>query len=167
MVKADSYIETVKALPVEQVMALMNTSEFFSGYDDGDIKLLSEWVNAYTIPAGEFILKEGKGDNCLCILVEGAVDIYKATDPGKHLKIASVVPHEPIGEMGVVDGEPFSASVITSTDSTILIMTKRDFDILTEKNEKLGLRLLRKIAHIISARLRSTTGRLADLLSNR
>jgi CRP-like cAMP-binding protein len=167
MVKADSYIETGKALPVEQVMALMNASNFFSGYDDDDIKLLSEWVNAYSIPSGEFILKEGKGDNCLCILVEGAVDIYKETDPDKHLKIASVGPHEPIGAMGVVDGEPFSASVITSTDSTVLIITKRDFDTLTEKNEKLGLRMLRKIARIISARLRSTTGRLADLLSNR
>ena len=167
MVKADSYIETGKALPVEQVMALMNASNFFSGYDDDDIKLLSEWVNAYSIPSGEFILKEGKGDNCLCILVEGAVDIYKETDPDKHLKIASVGTHEPIGEMGVVDGEPFSASVITSTDSTVLIITKRDFDTLTEKNEKLGLRMLRKIARIISARLRSTTGRLADLLSNR
>lgn len=167
MVKVNSFIETEKALPVEEVMALMNTSEFFSGYDDGDIQLLSEWVNAYSIPAGEFILKEGKGENCLCILVEGAVDIYKETDPDKHLKIASVVPHEPIGEMGVVDGEPFSASVITSTESTVLIMTKKDFDNLTEKNEKLGVRMLRKIAHIISARLRSTTGRLADLLSNK
>ena len=31
MVKADSYIDTSKALPVEQVMALMNASDFFSG----------------------------------------------------------------------------------------------------------------------------------------
>lgn len=29
MVKADSYIDTGKALPVEQVMALMNASDFF------------------------------------------------------------------------------------------------------------------------------------------
>ncbi|NNE38664.1 MAG: Crp/Fnr family transcriptional regulator [Gammaproteobacteria bacterium] len=166
MSKTDSYIEVGEALPVEQIIELMNSSGFFSGYSEDEINILSDWVSAYAIPAGEFIVKEGKGDNCLCIMVQGAVDIYKETDPDKHLKIASIVPHEPIGEMGVIDGEPFSASVITSTDSTVLIMTKSDFDTLTEKHETIGIKLLRKIAGIISSRLRSTTGRLADLLSN-
>jgi CRP-like cAMP-binding protein len=52
-------------------------------------------------------------------------------------------------------------------DSVVLIITKEDFDTLTGKHEKLGVKLLRKIARTISSRLRSTTGRLADLLSNK
>ncbi len=83
---------------------MINSSEFFSGYSEEEINILSNWVRAYTIPAGEFIVKEGKGDNCLCIIVDGVVDIYKETEPDKHLKIASVEPHESIGEMVFIDG---------------------------------------------------------------
>ncbi len=166
MSNADSYVDSGKALPVERIIELIESSDFFTGYSDDEINTLSDWVKAYTIPAGEFIVKEGKDDNCLCIVVHGSVDIYKQTEPDKHLKIATVEPHESIGEMGVIDGEPFSASVITSTESTVLIMTKNNFDTLTEKHKNLGIKLLRKIAGIISGQLRSTTGRLADLLSN-
>lgn len=69
--------------------------------------------------------------------------------------------------MGVTDGEPYSASVITSTDSLILILTRDGFDSVIAGNEHIGIGLLPKIAGIISSRLRHTTGRLADLLANR
>lgn len=163
----DSYIHTGTSLQADAVVDLINRSGFFGGFNQDDIKILTGWIKAYSVPAGSFILREGKADNCLCVLVDGAVDIYKETEPDKHLKIASVRPHESIGEMGVVDGEPFSASVIASKDSLVLIMTKEDFDALVSHHEGLGVRLLRKISTIISSRLRRTTGRLADLLANK
>jgi CRP-like cAMP-binding protein len=95
------------------------------------------------------------------------VDIYRKAEPDKHLKIASIRPGETIGEMGVVDGQPFSASVIATQDSLVLLITRTDFDRLTIQHEKIGIKLLRKIAITISSRLRNTTGRLADLLANR
>jgi CRP/FNR family transcriptional regulator, cyclic AMP receptor protein len=162
----DSYLDAGTQYPTETVVDLIARSGFFYGFAPNEINLLAEWVKAYSVPAGAFILREREGDNCLCILVEGSVNIYKKSEPDKHVKIATVRPHESIGEMGVVDGKPFSASVIASTDSTILIITKDEFDTLIIGNEKLGVKLLRNIASIISSRLRKTTGRLADLLSN-
>ena len=162
----ETYTDRGTKLETEIVSNLISESDFFKDFSDDEVNMLSDWVDGYSIPAGSFIVKEGRGDNCLCILVEGAVDIYKENDPDKHLKIATVRPHDPIGEMGVIDGQPFSASVIASADSTILIITKDGFDTLINEHEKLGVRFLRKIAAIISSRLRSTTGRLADLLSN-
>ncbi|MGK0297944.1 MAG: CRP/FNR family cyclic AMP-dependent transcriptional regulator [Gammaproteobacteria bacterium] len=161
----DSYIENGTHLSAEKLSDLIGRSEFFNDFESDEMSVLKDWVKAYYVPSGSFILKEGLGDNCLCVLVDGVVDIYKETEPDKHLKIATVKPHEPIGEMGVVDGQPFSASVITSADSMILMITKSDFDILITRHPNIGVRLLRKIAAIISSRLRSTTGRLADMLS--
>ena len=155
-----------KPVPVP-VTELIRKTDFFSGFDLPEIDILSEWIQACAFDAGTFILKEGMDENCLCILLEGTVDIYKNTEPDKHLKIASIRPGETIGEMGVVDGQPFSASVIATQDSIILMITRQDFDKLTDQHEKIGIKLFKKIAATISSRLRNTTGRLADLMANK
>lgn len=151
----------------EPISSLIQKTEFFSGFDIAETVVLAEWIKAQPFVAGTFILEEGHSENCLFILVEGMVDIYRKAEPDKHLKIASIRPGETIGEMGVVDGQPFSASVIATQDSLVLLITKTDFDRLTTQHEKIGIKLLRKIAITISSRLRNTTGRLADLLANR
>ncbi len=148
------------------VPELISKSTFFSGLESSEIKKLANWFKAYSLTTGTFILKEGNGENCLCIIIEGEIDIYKETEPNKHLKVAVVKPNETIGEMGVIDGEPFSASAIAASDSIVLTITGDDFEKLIAQDEKLGVKLLRKIAVIISLRLRRTTGRLADLLAN-
>jgi len=152
----------------EPVAALVRKTDFFSGFDSAEITILSEWIQALAFPAGTFILQEGNNEEgCLCVLLEGTVDIYRKTEPDKHLKIATIRPGETIGEMGVVDGQPFSASVIATQDSVVLMISRGDFDRLIEQHERIGVKLLRKIAVTISTRLRKTTGRLADLLANK
>ena len=154
-------------LPADTLPDLIARSGFYASLSPAEARLLAEWVRAYSFPAGSFILKEGEGENCLCVLVEGAVNIYKETEPDKHLKIASIRPGESIGEMGVVDGQPFSASVIATQDTILLVLSREDFDTLLDRHETLGNKLLRKVAVTISLRLRATTGRLADLLANK
>jgi CRP-like cAMP-binding protein len=149
----------------EPVVDLVKKSRFFSDLNPGEMEILAEWISAYSFPTGTFILKEGNQENCLCILVEGAIDIYKYAEPDKHLKIASIKPGETIGEMGVVDGQPFSASAIATVNSVVMMITRDDFDRLTDKHETLGVKLLRKISVTISSRLRNTTGRLADMMA--
>lgn len=165
MIEGTPTIET--DIPPDRVSRLISESGFFSGLTSEEIRILVDWVTARTFPTGTFILKEGEGENCLCILVEGTIDIYKKTEPDKHLKIASIKPDETIGEMGVIDGQPFSASAIASRDSIVLLIGREDFEKLTDQHEKLGIKLLRKIGVMISARLRSTTGRLADLMADK
>ena len=151
---------------IGNVSDLISKSTFFNGFESSEVKILANWFIAYSLTTGTFILKEGNEENCLCIIIEGDIDIYKETEPNKHLKVAVVTANETIGEMGVIDGEPFSASAIASSDSIILTITREDFERLIAQDEKLGVKLLRKIAAIISFRLRRTTGRLADLLAN-
>ncbi len=103
---------------------------------------------------------------CLCIVVDGEINILKQTNPADdHIKIAEIKSGASIGEMGVVDGQPLSATAVTSKDSTVLIITRDDFQNLMKKNSNLGVKVLLKIAEIISVRLRHTTGRLADILA--
>lgn len=143
---------------------LIEKSAFFSDLDRDEIAMLAVWIKAYSAPSGTMLLKEGGENASLCIIVDGAVNIFKQTSEHKHVKIAEIGAGDSIGEMGVIDGQPLSASAVTSQDSIVLVMTPEDFNNLMEKNSNLGVKISLHLARIISLRLRQTTRRLADLL---
>lgn len=149
------------------VYELIEKTGFFSDLDSDEIEMLAYWMKAYTAPPGTLILKEGQeGNECLCIIVEGKVNIFKQSSPNDdHIKIAEIESGDSIGEMSVIDGKPLSASAISLNETTILIMMRDDFENLLKKNSNLGVKILYRVAKIISGRLRTTTGRLADLLA--
>ena len=93
-------------------------SDFFIDFGDDEIEVLSRWTRAYSADTGCVVLNEGDKSNCLCIIIKGEINIFKKL-PDEHLKIAEVVAGESIGEMGIIDGEPFSASAIASKDLVI------------------------------------------------
>ncbi len=143
---------------------LIEQSGFFSDLDRDEIAMLAVWIKAFSAPTGTMLLKEGGENASLCIIVEGVVNIFKEAAHNEHVKIAEIQSGACIGEMGVIDGQPLSASAVTAQDSIVLVMTPEDFNKLMEKNSNLAVKILLNLARIISVRLRSTTRRLADLL---
>jgi len=141
-------------------------STFFSDFGDDEIDILARWTRAYSADTGCVVLNEGDKSSCLCIIIKGEINIFKQL-PDEHLKIAEVVAGESIGEMGIIDGEPFSASAIASQDSIVLLITKEDFEDIVKQHLELGNKLLWKLAKILTARLRHTTKRLAELLTGK
>lgn len=146
---------------------LIAQSGFFSDLDRDEIAMLAIWIKAFSAPTGTMLLKEGGENASLCIIVEGDVNIFKETTYNEHVKIAEIKKGASIGEMGVIDGQPLSASAVTSQDSIVLVMTPDDFNNLMEKNSNLGVKILLHLSRIISLRLRHTTTRLADLLATK
>jgi len=141
-------------------------SDFFVDFNDDEIDILARWTRAYSADTGCVVLNEGDKSRCLCIIINGEVNIFKRL-PDEHLKIAEVVSGESIGEMGIIDGEPFSASAIASKDSIVLLISSEDFEDIVKENIALGNKLLWKLAKILTARLRLTTKRLAELLTGK
>ncbi len=147
----------------EQACDLISRTDFFSDFPPGDIEYLANWVKAYSAPVGTYIFKEGSTSASLCFLVDGEISIFKETTPNEHMKIADISSGGTIGEMGIVDGKPLSASAIAASDSVVLLMSRNDFEDLVHDRCALGVKLLWKIAQIISLRLRQTTGLLAEI----
>lgn len=148
---------------LEETCELITKTDFFQDFAPGDIKYLANWVRAYSAPVGSYIFKEGSTKASLCFLVEGDISIFKETTPNEHLKIADISSGGTIGEMGIVDGHPLSASAIAASDSIVLLMSRTDFEDLVHDQCALGVKLLWKISQIISLRLRQTTGLLAEI----
>ena len=146
---------------------LIRECDFFTDFNDDEIEILVQWIKVYSANTGCVVLNEGDKSNCLYIIIKGVINIFKGLPHNEHLKIAEITVGESIGEMGIIDGEPFSASAIASEDSIVLLITREDFEGIVNQHGELGNKLLWKLARILTARLRHTTKRLAALLTGK
>ena len=159
-----------KLIPLEEittneksVMDYVKDMQFFSDLVQDEIIQVTQWIKAYKAESGATIIKEGSQSTRLCLIAEGEISIFKEISSSEYLKVADIRAGGSIGEMGILDGEPVSASAIASIDSVVFIISGADFDRMISENERLGVKLLRKIGKIISLRLRRTTGLLAEI----
>ena len=125
---------------------------------------ICEYMTAYIAQPDQRILKEYFRGTFMAIVISGIVDILKEDSNGDDKPIAVLGPGKVLGEMGLIDGEPRSASARARTETTLLVLTQEMFDRLTEDKPRLALELSIKLAKISGRRLRKTSGRLIDLL---
>ena len=145
----------------------IRASDFFADFEDDEAKVLSQWMRAYSAEAGCVILSEGDKSNRMCVITSGLVGVFKQAPHDEQMRVAELSAGETIGEMGIMDDEPFSASVIASEYSVVLIITKEDFAEIVKQHQGIGNKLLWKLCQVLTERLRQTTKRLAPLLTGK
>ena len=138
---------------------------FFEMLDAAELKIVANHMNYFEIDAGETLFSEGDTGNYVCFVVTGALDVFKeAAVPEKSVVIATVTKHRSIGEMSVIDDSPRSATVKARTKTTAVALSKKGFDRILDSHPKIGIRILKKIARLVSLNLRKTSSRLADYM---
>jgi hypothetical protein len=106
--------------------------------------------------AGQSILKEGTPGEELFILLKGKVRVHK-----NEVFITSLLPGSHIGEMGLVDRSPRSASATAEEASRLLILRRREFYEIIRKDPSLSVKLLWSFVQVLADRLRKTTAELS------
>ena len=119
---------------------------------------ISKQMQAYKANKGDIIFDEGSSDNTMGILVKGRVDVVKGDMENNRKVIASLQSSQSFGEMSLIDGEPRSAAVVASTDVVLLFLTKEKMFDLVNTTSSLAFKLMWMIAHMLSQRLRKTSG---------
>jgi CRP/FNR family cyclic AMP-dependent transcriptional regulator len=115
-------------------------------------------------PAGEVIIREGDPGNSLFIMQAGEVEITKQLT----LVLDEDTPKERVfirlkaengvyfGEMALLENETRSATVTALTDCSLLELHQKDFLDLIEHNPAMGVKLLLRLAQVLSGHLRKT-----------
>jgi CRP-like cAMP-binding protein len=147
-----------------ELCLMIEQAQIFADLTRQEVEELASYMQAYEAKKGVQIFHEGEKGTFLCVVVAGRVEIYKETLERERKLIAAVRPGKSMGEMSVIDDQPHSASAVASQDSKLLLITKNRFQLLTQERPALGLKILWKLARLISFRLRQTTGILMDYL---
>lgn len=89
-------------------------------------------VEVYT-----FLTQEGERGNAFYLILSGEADVKKHDK-----KVASLGSGDFVGEMALIDGEPRSATVMMTTEGSVLEISRHDFLSLLDSTPGLAKKLL-------------------------
>lgn len=136
----------------------------FQDLEEGEIHQVLSRTVPRVFPAGEVIIREGDPGDSLFIMQSGEVEITKQLT----LVLDEDTPKERVfirlnaengvyfGEMALLENETRSATVTALTDCSLLELHQKDFLDLTEHNPAMGVKLLLRLAQVLSRHLRKT-----------
>jgi len=149
---------------VPRTIELLETAKWADDLSRKEVEVLAGYFRLYTAEKGSVIVRESSRDVYLCLLLDGKVQVTKEGDSHAAKSLGSIGPGKTFGEMSLIDGEPRSASIIAEEAATLLVLPGDDFERLSSDVPRLAIKVLLKIAKVVSQRLRQTTGVLLNHL---
>ncbi len=113
-------------------------------------------VSVRSFDSKALIAKEGSESDEMYIILSGSAEIAKST----HI-VARRTQGDLLGEMGIFDDAPRSASIIATEPTTLMVITKKDLLRLLQQDAELALKLQWGAIQGLIHKLRSVTEDLA------
>ena len=142
---------------------LLNLS-LFDSFKVDELTLLAHHMSFIQLQRGEFLFIEGDKGDFMGFVVNGVLEVLKKSATGENVVIARLAKGSSIGEMALIDKSPRSATVISRQPTLMLTLTSKGFDKLLQKSPTTGVKIIQKIARLLSLNMRRTSSKLADLL---
>ena len=130
----------------------------FKALAQDDLVRLSQLAKTKAYKAKETIVAQGEAANEFFVLLRGRAKVTAQGKEGLDTAINVMGAGEVFGEIGILDGHPRSASVITLEDCEMAIVDKRAFDGLLAASPEVAIRLLA----VLAGRIRELTIRVED-----
>jgi CRP/FNR family transcriptional regulator, cyclic AMP receptor protein len=146
------------------VIDLLIDIPMFDQIKSDDLKILARGMNFMDFQPREVIFTEGDKGDFVCFVTRGALDVVKKNEKGKDVVIATLGKGRSIGEMSIIDDFPRSATVKAKSQTTLLILTRKNFEQMLEQHPQIGVKLLKGIARFMSMNMRKTSSLLADYM---
>ncbi|MBA4391507.1 MAG: hypothetical protein C0399_11310 [Syntrophus sp. (in: bacteria)] len=112
----------------------------------------------------ELIFNEGVIEPYMCLIIDGLIRIAKGDSKNNVKTICEIGAGRTFGEMSIIDGLARSASATAAEETTLLVLTKENFEQILAENQKLGIALYSKLAQMMSHRLRLSDWMLVEYL---
>lgn len=97
-----------------------------------------------TVPAGRVLVEEGAPGREFFFIVDGEASVKV-----RNRKVARLGPGSYFGELSLLDRQPRSATVVSDTDMTLLVLDQRRFNGLLDEMPTLAHKLLAAMAQRI------------------
>ncbi|HEY9074630.1 MAG TPA: cyclic nucleotide-binding domain-containing protein [Desulfobaccales bacterium] len=132
--------------------------------EDREIELVLARTRPREVSAGSVIIREGEPGNSMYIMVEGEVEITKRLtleldeDTPKDRVMIRLNAEDGVyfGEMSLLENDPRSATVTALTDCRLLELHQKDCQELIQHDPAMGVKLLLRLAQLLSRHLRKT-----------
>ncbi len=133
----------------------------FADLDSAHLKLIAFTSERITFAAGDILFRQGDEPDAAYVILSGEADVLAETGGGPALRMSGVGRNAIIGEMGIVTGDPRSATLVATTPVEALKLRKEIFLALLTEVPAVALSVTRLMArrlqgNLQTVRLRST-----------
>jgi CRP/FNR family cyclic AMP-dependent transcriptional regulator len=152
--------------------AVLKAVPLFASFPEDQLRMLTTMVTRRSASRSTTIMAGGDATDSLYIVLSGRLKVMMSDSDGKEVILSILGPGEFFGEMGLIDDEPRSASVVTIEPCELLSISKRDFKKTLSENAEMSMAVMRGLVRrlreadrkIGSLALLDVYGRVARLL---
>jgi CRP-like cAMP-binding protein len=128
MLRKDGKIELLKNVPL------------FSRCSKKQLAAIARLADVVQMPAGTVLITEGAPGREFMVIVEGAGEVKR-----KGRKVDTIGPGDFIGEIALISGGPRNATVVTTSEASLLVVSAREFWTLLEEAPEIQRSVLRAL----------------------
>ena len=110
---------------------LLRKVPFFGKTPEQDFEKIIALLKARTVPAGEYVIREGDTGKSMYLIARGVIRVLKASDDGE-VNLASLLPGDFFGEMALLHDDKRSASCRAVTPCALYELTREDIKRIAE-----------------------------------
>jgi CRP/FNR family cyclic AMP-dependent transcriptional regulator len=144
---------------------LLKNVPIFKDLDQAEIDAVAEVCKEEKYESGAYIFRESEAGNRLYVIVTGEVRISRDVPGSGEEALAVLKTGALFGEMSVFDRSDRSTHAISNGGTTLLTITRPDFEMLLDFNRELAYKVLWACVRVLTSRLRSTNDSLRSFLA--
>ena len=145
--------EEFPMLPLMEIVFFLKSSPLFRPLSGEELAQVARLATTVHVEEGEVLLKEGDPGDAFYMVVSGRLAVEAGTR-----QVNTLGPHEGVGEMALLDGEPRSATIRALEPCTLLRIDQASFEALVDRTPALS----KAIYKSLSGRLRGLLKQVHD-----
>lgn len=134
---------------------LLGAVPLFESLTEPELQTISSHAIRRSFPKNTTIIHEGDETDSLYIIEQGKAKAFLTNRMGREIVLSLIQEGSCFGEIALLDSAPRSASVMTTAPSTLLVITRKDFEQCLADN-----------IHIATNIIRTLTERVRELTDN-
>jgi CRP/FNR family cyclic AMP-dependent transcriptional regulator len=106
---------------------ILTKTSLFEGMSEEDVDSVAVRTVIRNFPKNMTVLSQGDDTDSFYLIIEGKVDVFLQNDKGKEIIINSLVSGDSFGELAPLGRIPRQASIITTEESSLGIISRQVF----------------------------------------
>jgi CRP-like cAMP-binding protein len=120
---------------------LISKAPLFAGCTKRELRHIAAVADEIVLPEGTTLTKEGASGREFVIIVDGAADVRR-----RGRKVNSLSSGDFLGEIALITGTPRTATVKTTEETHVLVLTAQAFRSLLRNVPSIQLKVLEELA---------------------
>lgn len=154
---------------------MLENVDLFANLPADTMQSLQKYAVERHYPKNTLIVHEDQPCHEFYIILSGRVKVFVSSKEGKQIILNVLDSGDYFGELGLIDGQPRSASVMTAAKTHLLAISQQDFDKFLEQHSAAAMNMMKALVKRIrfltdsvsDLALLDVYGRIASLLQDR